>query len=380
MATETQSTHYERLFFLDWLRIIAFAALVLYHVGMYYVSWDFHVKSPFASNALEPWMKLIEPWRMSLIFMISGAATALMLKHGSSMALVRSRSRFLLLPLLCGVLLIVPPQSYFEVVQKLNYQGGYIDFLVLYFKAYKGFCAPADSGRCLIMPTWNHLWFLPYLWAYTMITFFVVTTWPNCIAIVAKKLDQHAHMAAVFIAPILFIFVIRLTLAPRFPVTHALIDDWYSHTIYFTMFAIGAVFATSKLTWEKLASARWITLTIAIACWGLFAFASIEKQLNYFIVSTFHWCAICAVFGFAKHLLNQNSHFRVVLTEAVFPIYILHQTIIIIASQCLLLFQLPPAIEGPILVTVAFSVSFALYALIKKFSLLRPWFGMRQYA
>jgi glucans biosynthesis protein C len=233
---------------------------------MYYVSWDFHVKSPFASNALEPWMKLIEPWRMSLIFMISGAATALMLKHGSSMALVRSRSRFLLLPLLCGVLLIVPPQSYFEVVQKLNYQGGYIDFLVLYFKAYKGFCAPADSGRCLIMPTWNHLWFLPYLWAYTMITFFVVTTWPNCIAIVAKKLDQHAHMAAVFIAPILFIFVIRLTLAPRFPVTHALIDDWYSHTIYFTMFAIGAVFATSKLTWEKLASARWITLTIAIVC------------------------------------------------------------------------------------------------------------------
>ena len=35
----------QRLFFLDWLRIGAFALLVLYHVGMYYVSWSWHVKS-----------------------------------------------------------------------------------------------------------------------------------------------------------------------------------------------------------------------------------------------------------------------------------------------------------------------------------------------
>ena len=83
MATETQSNPSERLFFLDWLRIIAFAAFVPYHVGMYYVTGDFHVKSPFSSKTLEPWMKLTEPWLMSLIFMISGAATALMLKHGA---------------------------------------------------------------------------------------------------------------------------------------------------------------------------------------------------------------------------------------------------------------------------------------------------------
>ena len=71
MTTSTSQAT-ERLYFLDWLRILAFAALVVYHVGMYYVSWDFHVKSPFAGPGLEPWMKLTEPWRMSLIFMISG--------------------------------------------------------------------------------------------------------------------------------------------------------------------------------------------------------------------------------------------------------------------------------------------------------------------
>ena len=37
---------------LDWVRVCAFALLVLYHVGMYYVTWDWHVKSPAASEAL----------------------------------------------------------------------------------------------------------------------------------------------------------------------------------------------------------------------------------------------------------------------------------------------------------------------------------------
>ena len=29
---------------LDWIRIGAFVLLILYHVGMFYVTWDFHVK------------------------------------------------------------------------------------------------------------------------------------------------------------------------------------------------------------------------------------------------------------------------------------------------------------------------------------------------
>ena len=64
-----------RVYWLDWLRIGAFGLLVLYHVGMYYVSWPFHVKSPHPVAGLEPWMRLVEPWRMSLIFLVSGMAT-----------------------------------------------------------------------------------------------------------------------------------------------------------------------------------------------------------------------------------------------------------------------------------------------------------------
>ena len=61
---------------LDWVRVSAFALLVLYHVGMYYVTWDWHVKSPAASDTLEPFMLLSSPWRLALLFLVSGAATA----------------------------------------------------------------------------------------------------------------------------------------------------------------------------------------------------------------------------------------------------------------------------------------------------------------
>jgi glucans biosynthesis protein C len=228
------------------------------------------------------------------------------------------------------------------------------------------------------MPTWNHLWFLPYLWVYTMMIIFVAKIWPSCIARTAKKLDQQINSATLLIAPILLICAIRLLLQPRFPVTHALIGDRYSHTMYFSMFAIGVVFASSQLTWGKLAVVRWIALAMAIACWGVFAFISVDKPLRYLVVSTFHWCAICAAFGFAKQLLNRDSRLRAPLTEAVFPIYVLHQTIIIVASQWWLPLHLPPAIEGPLLVAVTFAVSFTLYTLIKEYSLLRPWFGLKK--
>ena len=64
------------------------------------------------------------------------------------------------------MLVIVPPQPYFEVVHKAGYAGSYLDFLRLYFTGYGGFCR---GGNCLVLPTWNHLWFVVYLWVYSVL-------------------------------------------------------------------------------------------------------------------------------------------------------------------------------------------------------------------
>ena len=90
---------HNRLYFLDWIRIFAFFVLILYHTGMYYVTWDWHVKSPDTSHAIEPLMMLSSPWRLGLLFMISGVASTFMLKSIRVGTLLKQRSWRLLVPL-----------------------------------------------------------------------------------------------------------------------------------------------------------------------------------------------------------------------------------------------------------------------------------------
>src|SRR3979490_2031616 len=85
---------------LDWVRIGACGLLILYHVGMLYVSWGFHVKSAHRITALEPLMLVLNPWRLALLFLVSGAGTRFMLLKYTVRPLLRSRSVRLLIPLI----------------------------------------------------------------------------------------------------------------------------------------------------------------------------------------------------------------------------------------------------------------------------------------
>lgn len=363
-----------RLYFLDWLRIIALALLVLYHVGMYYVTWDFHVKSPFAGPALEPWMKLSEPWRMGLLFFVSGAASAHLFGGGPRVALVRRRSRQLLWPLLCGVVLLVPPQSYAEVVQKFGYADGFADFLGLYFSGHHGFCR---DGQCLILPTWNHLWFLPYLWVYTMLLCALLAWRPQALRSAARRVHQASGAAALLVVPMLFLLAARLLLAARYPVTHALWGDWFTHAVSLAMFAAGAVVAAQPALWDRVASVRWIALPMAAAAWAALVFLGPTPPVVHAVLAAFAWAAVLAAVGFAVRHLDVDVPVRPWLVEAVFPVYVLHQTILIVGSQWLLPQRWPPAMEGPVLVLITLLLSVAGVELIGRVGPLRPWFGLR---
>lgn len=63
---------------LDWLRVLAFGLLIIYHIGMAYVAdWGWHVKSSHQSEFLQNLMLWSNQWRMPLLFIISGAAVSL---------------------------------------------------------------------------------------------------------------------------------------------------------------------------------------------------------------------------------------------------------------------------------------------------------------
>ena len=64
----------ERRYDLDWLRVIAFALLMLFHTGMMFSVWDWHVKNLETSESLSLIMGFLHSWRMPLLFFISGSA------------------------------------------------------------------------------------------------------------------------------------------------------------------------------------------------------------------------------------------------------------------------------------------------------------------
>lgn len=375
----------DRLYFLDWARIGAFALLVLFHVGMYYVPWDWHVKSAQPQAWLEPVMMLSSPWRMGLLFLVSGAATSLVLaRRAPDRPWLRQRSARLLLPLLLGVAVIVPPQAYLEVLDKHAYAGGYLDFLALYFTGHGGFCR---DGNCLILPTWNHLWFLPYLWFYTLALWLALRRWPQALQALAAAAARALAGPGLWLVPITVLALARITLLSRFGSTHALVDDWHNHAVYLSLFLAGAALARQPGLFDRMAALRWPTLAAALLGWGLLVlyFASFDelhpppealRLAQRALWAAVQWSAILAVLGFGRRHLNVDHRWRAPLNEAVFPAYVLHQTVIVLAAVALRPLAWPLALEGPLLVLLTFGLSLAGWRLARRLGPLRPWMGL----
>ena len=207
----------ERRVDLDWVRIGAFGLLIFYHVGMLYVSWGFHIKSAHRITALEPLMLVLNPWRLALLFLVSGAATRFMLGKYAVGSLLRSRSYRLLIPLIFGMLVIVPPQAYDQIIESLGYPAGFPDFYARHYFAFgPQFC---DPGPCILLPTWNHLWFVAYLWVYTMALGAVLIAAPGLVGWVERRLASALSGVLLLIVPSAALAACRVALLPGFPPT-----------------------------------------------------------------------------------------------------------------------------------------------------------------
>jgi surface polysaccharide O-acyltransferase-like enzyme len=403
-----------RLYFLDWVRIIAFLLLILYHTGMYYVTWDWHVKSPMASGALEPFMMLTSPWRLSLLFLVSGVASSFMLmKRGphvqhfvsvlppegaaSSLGATRrelgvqrflaQRSVRLLVPLVFGMLVVVPPQAYLEVVEKLGYSGSYADFMGLYLHAYHGFC---KDGHCLTLPTWNHLWFVPYLWVYSLLLGAAVWALGRSrFAALSDALGRHLTGWKIVVLPLAVLALARVALFSRFPATHALVDDWYNHANYFPLFLLGALLAQQRGFWSRVDGMRWASLGTALTCWAalIIYFAlpdntmdadvqALVRDIQRVVYALCAWSAMLAACGFAHRHLQFDNAQRRYLTRAVFPVYILHQTLIVVMAHALKPVKLAPGLEGLLLALLTLTLSLGAFEVIRRLRWLQPLFGV----
>ena len=376
-----------RRYFFDWLRIIAFFILIAYHVGMYYVSWDWHVKSPAAGSAIEPLMQLSSPWRLGLLFLISGAASAFMLQKTGAGSFARLRSWRLLPPLLFGMLVVVPPQAYFEVVEKVAYAGSYADFMRLYLTGYHGFC---KNNSCLDLPTWNHLWFVVYLWVYTLLLALIAGAFGRRLDALSRGLARLLGGWKTIVLPVTLLGLIRIALLERYPSTHALLGDWFNHANYFTLFLLGALLATRREFWTRLDALRWSGLGSALVCWAMLmiyyalpdsmlsdpAKAIFWRDAQRLVYALCEWSAIVAACGFAHRHLEFDGPARRYLTQAVFPVYIVHQTLIVVLAHSIKPAAVAPGVEAVVLIVLTIGFSFGIFEIVRRVPVLRPVFGL----
>ena len=370
----------ERRVDLDWVRISAFGLLIFYHVGMLYVSWGFHIKSDHRITALEPVMLVLNPWRLELLFLVSGVATRFMLQKYQLGRLLRSRSVRLLIPLVFGMLVIVPPQSYLQIVEALGYPAGFVDFYVRHYLAFgRQFC----PNPCIVLPTWNHLWFVVYLWVYTMAFGGLLMLIPGLPDRMERALGSVLSGAGVLVLPAALFVAYRMLLYPNFPSTHELLGDWYNHAQFATIFLLGFGIARSDAVWDSIERQRWLALVLAMLLFASFLVllsthgGLLLKIYARFAYGCFQWFCIVAVLGFARRWLAVDSPARRYLTDAIFPYYIVHQTAIIVIAHALRGQDLPAWLEASIVIAGTAATCALSYEIVRRVNVLRPLFGLK---
>ena len=365
---------------IDALRALAFLLLILYHVGMYYVAgWPWHLKSPHAAEWLQWPMQAVNIWRMDLVFLVSGVAFGFLSRGQTPLGLLGQRAWRLLLPLVFGMTVVVPYQAYVQGVANGLVAPGFLAFMARYLSLGpwpKGAFDGSDFGM-----TWNHLWYLPYLFVYTAILGLLLPVLRSAAGRRVRAVFTGLRGWRLLLLPALPLMVYTLVLGPRFPATHALVHDWYLHALYFTVFVYGYWLGVDDGIWNELARLRGWALALAMAfigAWATLRMAGADASLVRVARSLYLWTAIAAILGFARRYLNRPWPWLGWANESVYPWYMLHQTLIIAAAVALAPLKFGPWIEPALLIAITIVGCWALTdGLIRRVGWLRPLFGLK---
>ena len=132
---------------------------------------------------------------------------------------------------------------------------------------------------------------------------------------------------------------------PSFPgMTGAFIDDWYMHAMYGTFFLLGFLIGRDEGLWQEFSRLRFVTLTGAVVM-----FVLLNLTDNMLVIYLNRWLWLLAVLGWGYRCLNRPRKWLPYATEAVYPWYILHQTITVVLGYNLATLSLGPVVE-PVLV------------------------------
>lgn len=369
-----------RQYFLDWLRVIAFAYLVFYHTGMMFVEWSFHIESGHDSAFLKPIMMLTSNWRLDLLFLVSGVAIGFMTTKITVRAFLKQRFIKLFIPLLFAIIIVIAPQAYYEGLQKNIIEPGFWQFWTNQYFSFSWL-----PGMNAPFPTYNHMWYVFYLFFYTLFLIPIIVFMNSDKGVlILKTLESWITKGSrIFWAPYVFYLSVFFYMGHN-DVTHNFFNDPFGHFIFMFILILGMAFIRMPKIWHAFEDNRFISLSFALIFYAIllgkyYAKGSFLPLLNWDLIEILiKWSWIATLIGFAKHYLNFTNQVLQYCNSLVYPFFILHQTIIIIIGYYIIDWGMNGVFEFIAIIIGTFAISIALIELIiKKTNILRILFGMK---
>jgi glucans biosynthesis protein C len=363
----------EREYGLDWLRVFAFTILILYHTGMMFVRWDFHIKNAEHSQALEYIMLFANRWRLPLLFLISGAAVFFSLRRRGYGEFARERLRRLLVPVVFAMFVVVPPQIYFERL----YRGATFSYAEWYPSVFQ--MQPYPQGSF----SWHHLWFVVYILMYSLcgIPFFAWVKSENGQRAIGAMVSAFERWPwAVYLVNIPNL-IVGFTLGPHWPTTHNLIADWANLTGCFLTFLWGVVIASDIRFLDLITRRRREFLMggvlVAVAFYAVMLNRWGGRTLFELLSAYFGMTWIFALLGYARHYVKSGGPRLRYATNAVYPFYIVHQTITIAVGYYVIQQSWGVWPKFGVVALATFAGSWLCYEVVRRTSITRLLFGLK---
>ncbi|HYP07783.1 MAG TPA: acyltransferase family protein [Bryobacteraceae bacterium] len=363
----------QREFGLDWLRVIAFGILIFYHTGMFFVPWGWHIKNPEQSESLTYVMLFFNRWRLPLLFFISGAGVFFSLRRRTFGQFASERFIRLAIPLVFGMLMVVPPQIYVERLHKGQFSGSYFEF---WPSVLQGVAYPQGNT------SWHHLWFVAYILTYSLI----------CIPLFAAMrttagrrtldaLTKALTVPGVILLAVVPNYAAAVWLGPRWPTTHNLVADWANFAGCLLAFLLGYVVCGSVRLLDCLTERRrWFlsfALLMTVVFYAMRMIGGASPTVRSGVDCWFGWGWILTAVSFSRAHLNCDSPFLRYATEAVYPFYILHQTVLLLIAYAMLNWDQRISVKLPLLMLGTFIGSWIGFELVRRSAITRLLFGMR---
>lgn len=265
------------------------------------------------SKILSTLIVLVNPWFMPILFVLAGMSARYALQKRTTKEFIMQRISKLLIPFVSGLILLVPFQTLYARKYFDNYEGSLWDnwkYFFAHLTDFSGYDGAFTPG---------HLWFILFLFLISMIALVVFRYVPyEKLAVSVEKIPAVGLL-------LLFVPVWLMYYLGNF--------GGYSIGKNLTLYLLGYYVLSNDLMIEKLErNIRWL---VSLCVIGTIVSAGMYYKFSYYgdcWVNFIGWISILVLLVAGKNLLNKETGFTRYFNKASYPIYILHQSILVILA------------------------------------------------